>query len=506
MHQCVNIFGIARQRIKGLAVLLACLPLPVMAMTENFVPDMGDYVFFTFVISTVLFSTAILIAMGTYRWLVYAGFAALMIVSTAARGGVISYIVGPTDFNLFVVPYLVHGALTAYGFWIAGWLLEAQHPLARFRRWLYALAALAALGPLTSYFWLMKIPLNLMWIPQHILYVVMILAQMLPPLTWQGVDRTQRRLVLAFPVVIALFVIMSAGVTETVLNLSQEGFNILSRFNIALFLGFSLGLILWHAFATTRAREEIERRALEAAKNEAELKLQLVESEKQYEHARAIAAQQRSQLAKVSHDLKQPISALRMAVGGMQEDDDKTDTLNRAIDYVDQLAQSFNTTSEPAAGGADDEEALGSGDGGREEVSTRLFAESLEQMFADEAKSAGVDLNFRCQDALLSVVPLAAMRIFTNVVANALAHANAKRILVAFRRRGGGVHFTVYDNGDGMDAAAAQRALAQGGKGASSSGEGLGLSIVQDLCASQGFGFELRSQPGVGTVVAVALV
>ncbi len=487
-------------------LVFACGPVPVQALTENFVPGMGDYIFFTFVISAVLFSSAILAAIGAYRWLVYAGFAALMVLNAAASGGVVSYIVGPTDFNLFVVPYLVFSGLTVYGFWMAGWLLEEQHAWARYRKWFYALGLAAAVGPLTSYFWLRRIPLNLMWIPEQILYIVMIVAQILPPLTWQALGPVQRRLVLAFPVVVGLFILGSAGVSQAFLELSQEELNTLARISIAVFVSFAMVLVLWQAFATTKAKQEMERQALETAKSEAELQLALVESEKQYERARSIAAQQRSQLAKVSHDLKQPISALRMAVGGMEVDGDKAGTLNRAIDYVDQLAQSFIAPNQPDGDDtAADAEALGSGAGNIESVSTRLFAQSLEQMFADEAQHAGVDFKVRCQEVTVSVVPLVTMRIFMNVVANALAHANASRILVTLRRRQETVEFTVYDDGVGMDAHAIRRAMEKGGKGPDSGGDGLGLSIVQDLCESQGYDFRLRSQSGQGTTVTVTL-
>ncbi len=485
-------------------LLLAGQPAPVLALTENFVPGMGDYIFFTFVISAVLFSSAILVAIGAYRWLVYAIFAAFMILNTAASGGVISYIVGATDFNLFVVPYLVFSGLTVYGLWMAGWLLEDRHVLARFRTWFYALAMAAAIGPLTSYFWLRRIPLNLMWLPEQILYIVMIVGQILPPLTWRVLGQVQRRLVLAFPVVIALFILGSAGVSQVFLDLSQEELNTLSRISIALFVSFAMVLVLWQAFATSKAKQEMEHRALETAKSEAELQLALVESEKQYERARSIAAQQRSQLAKVSHDLKQPISALRMAVGGIDVEGDKAGTLNRAIDYVDQLAQTFVSSNQFDSDGTPVHvEALGSGGGGVEKVSTALFAESLEQMFADEALHAGVAFKVLCQEATVSVVPLVTMRIFMNIVSNALTHANANRVLVTFRRRGERVEFTVFDNGQGMDEQAIERVMQKGEKGQFSTGDGLGLSIVQDLCESQGYSLRLRSHPGQGTSVSV---
>ena len=208
---------------------LAMLPGRVVALTENFSPGMNDYVFFTFVISAVAFSAAILLALRAHRWLVYTAFAGLLVLTTAARGGVLSYLVGPTDFNLFVVPYLVYGGFTAFGFWMAGWALNETHPLAAHRKWLYWAAIASALGPLTSPLWLMKIPLNLMWLPQHLLYLLMLLSQMLPPQTWSVSGVATRRLAVAFQGVILVFVLTSAGITEAWLDLPPDALNILSR-------------------------------------------------------------------------------------------------------------------------------------------------------------------------------------------------------------------------------------------------------------------------------------
>ena len=263
-----------------------------------------------------------------------------------------------------------------------------------------------------------------------------------------------------------------------------------------------LTLILWQAVATTKAKQENERRALQAAKSEAELRLALVESEKQYEQARSIAVQQRTQLARVSHDLKQPISALRMAVGEMAVGNENTGRLQRAIDYVDELAQTFKQPDEQIA---PDGEAIGSGAGGREVVTTLLFAENLQQMFADEARSAGVRLRFCVHSASVRVVPLATLRIFTNLLANALQHAQATQILATFRRRPECLEFALFDNGVGMSPQEKARALIKGGKGMNSAGDGLGLSIVQDLCAAQGFSVEFHTVANKGTVVRVKL-
>ena len=46
-------------------------------------------------------------------------------------------------------------------------------------------------------------------------------------------------------------------------------------------------------------------------------------------------------------------------------------------------------------------------------------------------------------------------------------------------------------------------ALVVGGKSTASTGAGLGLSIVQELCAAEGFDSSIRSEPGRGTTVEV---
>ena len=489
----------------SLLFLVAWSAVPVYALTENFVPGMADYVFYTFIISVIAFSVAVLLAIGPYRWLVYSLFAALLALSNTANGGVISYLLGPTDFNLFVVPYLIFGALTSYGLWMVGWLLDADHALSRYKNLFYALAVIAAIGPLTSYFWLMKIRLDYMWIPQHILYGVMILGQILPPLTWHKLTTAQRRITRFFPPVIALFAFLFFG-GQYFFNLSPDELNLFSRVNIAIFSSFMLMLVLWQAFATSKEKEHVERQILESAKEQAELKVALLESEQQYAKAREVAAQQNTQLAKVSHDLKQPIAALRMAVNSMEPLEDRAGALNRAIDYVDQLAQSFNGNAlDDAQLGEEDAEALGSGDGAKEIVSSELFAESLIQMFADEAHQQGVDLRVAHQFAQIDAAPLATMRIFTNVVSNALAHANATRILVTFRKRTGRLVFESRDNGAGMSKEVLAHALEKGGKGEHSNGDGLGLSIVQDLSTSQGFAFAIESTPNQGTKITIDL-
>jgi signal transduction histidine kinase len=91
------------------------------------------------------------------------------------------------------------------------------------------------------------------------------------------------------------------------------------------------------------------------------------------------------------------------------------------------------------------------------------------------------------------------MRVFQNVFKNAL-EAGAKQITVAIQRNGDRIELTVTDNGAGMDAEHARKAL-KGGFSNKVNGTGLGLSICRHLLGTHGATMELQSTPGKGTTV-----
>lgn len=91
------------------------------------------------------------------------------------------------------------------------------------------------------------------------------------------------------------------------------------------------------------------------------------------------------------------------------------------------------------------------------------------------------------------------MRVFQNVFKNAL-EAGAKQITVAIQRNGDRIELTVTDNGAGMDAEHARKAL-KGGFSNKVNGTGLGLSICRHLLGTHGATMELQSAPGKGTTV-----
>ncbi len=188
-----------------------------------------------------------------------------------------------------------------------------------------------------------------------------------------------------------------------------------------------------------------------------------------------------------------------MQRAGHAQDADK---LSRAVDYVASLSRAYTDEGVPEQNS--DKQAEGPRSG-PEVVASRVFARMREQMFAAQADEQGIRLRIICPESSIQVEPLATMRIMTNLISNALAHAAPTRLLVGFRPKGDQVIFQVHDDGIGMDEQMLTMVTQQGFKGPDSEGHGLGLNIVQELCRCRGITFGLNSAPGRGTSACVSL-
>lgn len=120
-------------------------------------------------------------------------------------------------------------------------------------------------------------------------------------------------------------------------------------------------------------------------------------------------------------------------------------------------------------------------------------------MFQNDAKAKELQLAIRYHSVAITIDPLVAMRLMNNLVANAIAHAKATRILVTFRRRSDHLLFQVFDNGCGMSEQALSSLLQLGNKSDDSTGHGLGLGIVQSLCDQHHIPFIIQSELNRGT-------
>ncbi|MFK8048767.1 MAG: sensor histidine kinase [Halioglobus sp.] len=470
-----------------------------LALVEDYVPNATDYIFYTAALSGVVFASLVILAHKEYKWLAYSTFSLLLIISSAGMDGSLAYLIGDSDFVLWVVPFLLNAGVASFGFFVIAIRLEPPHALARFRPVFMSLAVISALLALSSYFWLKKISLVLMWIPVNVLFFTMIVGQILPPLTWEATNKRLAQLIQLFPVVVALFALGGFWLVQSSPDANQNDATILNRFTFLLYSFFSLSIVIGQVFTNTRAKEAAQRDVLEAARKEAEMKLALMRADQDYEQAVSAAAKHQMQLATVTHDLKQPISALKVAVDQLQraESGERADRLAKAVDYIDSLSKSYLNT-QPS------EELIAPGSE-KEAVSAVTFTCALRQMFTDEALENDIRLSFAPSRLWVYVEPLSTMRIMTNLIANAIAHASPRRILVGFRSRAGKVVFQVHDDGCGISEDILAGLLGPGVKSDLSKGQGLGLNIVDELCKAQGLEFSMQSSPGRGTSAYVEM-
>lgn len=223
--------------------------------------------------------------------------------------------------------------------------------------------------------------------------------------------------------------------------------------------------------------------------------------EQRYQLAQEIARSSNEKVTDLTHDLRQPLFALRASISEFASSgtgDAKREEIASSFEYIESLVENALTASiesEEASPGADADTS--------ERTKANDLFKSLDGMFREEAKAKGVDLKFVPSDATLSHAPFPLLRIMANFIANAIQHAPGSRVLVGCRRRRGGVSVAVYDNGPGVPEAQLgqiRQRLARGGEDASDAqGHGVGLSIVGKIAAEHDLDWSIDSVEGRGT-------
>jgi len=210
-------------------------------------------------------------------------------------------------------------------------------------------------------------------------------------------------------------------------------------------------------------------------------------------------------LAVASHDLRQPVYALRLLISSLR---DKAD-----LDEIRRASERAETTIEIVAQLLDNLLDISKLDVGVVQPNFSDFQvgaliERIAFDFAPEAKEKGVALRVVPSSAVVHSDPIMLARILVNLVSNALRSTITGRILVGCRRRVDHVRIEVWDTGIGI-AADHQQAIFQefykvhDVPSSIRPGLGLGLSIVDRLAGLLGCGVEVSSVVGKGSRFAV---
>lgn len=206
------------------------------------------------------------------------------------------------------------------------------------------------------------------------------------------------------------------------------------------------------------------------------------------------------QLASTSHDVYQPLFAIRTAlesIKGEISDPSVVRELDTAIDYAESILRQTINDSRQELKNSPSDIHLG-------KLFNELFAQNFRLAQAKDLKLKYV--------ATLSVIPgyqTILMRILDNLIKNAIRYTEQGKVLYGVRRRSEGMEIQVIDTGSGVPEDQINKLLTPFSRGQnhedSDSGFGLGLSIIKTLCDQQGFRFDISSEMGKGSVFSVLI-
>lgn len=255
---------------------------------------------------------------------------------------------------------------------------------------------------------------------------------------------------------------------------------------------------VWRLERDAAARREVD--ALRAQRKATD-KLHQVERERL--EALVLAQVKSRQLAMASHDIRQPLASLRLTAErlaqGSGAEGDLAHGLKQSLDYLQRLTDEYSSLPPgDVALSADSRPRPAKNDS----FAVTTVLDNIVLMFREEAIAKG--LGFRCRTvrAEASGDAMSAMRLVSNLVANAIKYTNRGKILVACRRRRGGLRIVVADTGPGMGPAELARVMRLRERGTAAegaAGHGLGLGIASALAATSGYTLTCRSTPGKGT-------
>ena len=203
--------------------------------------------------------------------------------------------------------------------------------------------------------------------------------------------------------------------------------------------------------------------------------------------------QQRTEmLAGVSHDLRTPLTRMKLSLALLPESPETKELADDVAD-MQRMIEGYL--------------AFARGEGDEEPVMTDL-SEILEDVAAGVRRdNAGLDLGWN-GDMTVELRPVAMKRCLTNIVSNALRHANHVKVEAVRGRTS--MEVTVDDNGPGIPPERYEDVFRpfyrlDESRNADTGGVGLGLSIARDVARSHGGDVTLAASPVGGLRVIVRI-
>ena len=210
-------------------------------------------------------------------------------------------------------------------------------------------------------------------------------------------------------------------------------------------------------------------------------------------------------IASAAHDLRQPLHALGMFCAALEQHLQNTPEkplVHNMMSAIEALEGSFGAMLD-----------ISRLDAGIVEAAPRTFPirdvfRRLYQQFGGDAEARNLALRFRATRRIVHSDPLLLERILANLVQNALRYTRRGGVLVAARRHARGVALEVWDTGLGIPADKREMIFREfyqidNPERDRSRGLGMGLAIVQRLCALLQHPLEVHSTEGRGSLFRV---
>lgn len=209
-------------------------------------------------------------------------------------------------------------------------------------------------------------------------------------------------------------------------------------------------------------------------------------------------------LTAVGHDLGQPISALALMIGALEQSVPAVPT---------RLLQNMRECVKGISGLLSDLMDVSKLDAGvvlptPSDWSVNELLNEIMAVHAVEAQAKGLRLRLRATDAWTYTDRKLMQRVVGNLVSNAIRYTERGGVLVACRRRAGKHWVEVWDTGIGIARDKLGRAFeefAQLNDADRTIGSGLGLSIVAKTSQLLGLQMRVQSTPGKGSLFAIEL-
>ncbi len=202
--------------------------------------------------------------------------------------------------------------------------------------------------------------------------------------------------------------------------------------------------------------------------------------------------QRTEMLAGVSHDLRTPLTRMKLELA-MLADDEQAAALKTDVSEMEKMVEGYLAF----ARGQDTETA----------VETSL-SDLLREVVSDTRRQGG-DIELRAEDDLvLPIRPNAFKRCLTNLVENARHHAG--RVAITAARRADSIEITIDDDGPGIPAGDREAVFRpfyrlDRSRNPETGGSGLGLTIARDVIRSHGGEITLGEAPAGGLRALVRL-